>query len=491
MAANSIAIIGGGSAGYFTALFLKKKFPEKSVTVIQSEDIPIIGVGEATTPLMLKFLHETLEFPMDEFFQETKPTLKLGVRFNWGKPGPGYYSVPFGGLDCYGSLLYKQDLEYTSLTSRLIAHNRTPFLAFNDTIKPITIKNGMAYHIDNQLLVRYLRRKIDAAGCRVLNATITDVLQSKKGKSIGSLRTDDGDLPPFDLYFDCSGFKSLLLGSSLQSKWVSYSDSLLTNAAVLGKAPHRCDIKTYTTSSTLNHGWLWETPTQEENHLGYVFSEEFCDANEAREELRKYCPEINQEKVVRFRSGRYENSWVGNVIGIGNAFAFIEPLESTGIHMILLQLKQYFESTVEAKSLADARDSYNKRTNESWDFLRWFIALHFKHNFKRDTPFWQHVRKHADVSGIQDYLDYFAKNGPIFQDVNHPLYKRMKKDFIFGPHSFDICLLGSGLGWEKFLKSKQPNKFNTKRMAFDDLLVQQALSHAEALRFLESGSSVS
>jgi tryptophan halogenase len=483
---KTLGVLGGGTAGYFTALFLKKKFPEATVTVVESSKIPIIGVGEATTPLMLRFLHQTLGFSVQEFFKETKPTLKLGVKFNWGKPGNYHYSNPFGGLDSSSSIFYKGDLEYASITSRLMAQNKTPFLFIKDKVKPIYIKNGMAYHIDNQLLVAYLKKKLHAAGCLIIDATIKDVIKRENGLEIDYFISDDQQKLSFDTYFDCSGFQSLLLSKTMEANWIDYGKSLKTNAAVLGKSPIKGGIKAYTTATTLDHGWLWETPTQEENHLGYVFSESFCDEEAARNELRKHCPEINEEKVVRFRSGRYEKSWIGNVIGIGNAFAFIEPLESTGIHMILFQLNKFFKYVTQAKSIQEARILYNNRTNESWDNLKWFIALHFKFNFKLNTPFWRNVREETDLSGIQDYLDYFHEKGPIFQEKMHPIYQKLSKDAIFGPFSFDLNLLGCGLGWEQFLKHKKPSEFRLKQMALDDLLVNQAISHESALRYLES-----
>tara|TARA_R110000737_G_scaffold353423_2_gene405136 strand:- start:1040 stop:1402 length:363 start_codon:yes stop_codon:yes gene_type:complete len=115
----------------------------------------------------------------------------------------------------------------------------------------------------------------------------------------------------------------------------------MTNSAILGKANHTNGIKPYTTASTLNQGWLWETPSQKENHLGYVFSDKFCSADEVRSELRNYCPEVKDEKVIHFKSRKYEKSWSGNTNALGNAFAFVEPLESTGLNMVIFQLEKF------------------------------------------------------------------------------------------------------------------------------------------------------
>lgn len=487
---KNIGIIGGGTAGYLTALFLKKKYGDKNITVIESSKIPVIGVGEATTPLLLKFIHSTLGFSVQEFFKETKPTLKLGVKFKWGRKEDKHYLNPFGIMNTAASLTLKQSLDFTSLNTRLMANDKTPFINRNGEVLPININNGLAYHIDNQLLVKYLREKINLVQIEHLDTKIEKVFLKKENSEIDYLQTDQQKELRFDMYFDCTGFASYLLGKALNTNWVDYGDSLMTNSAILGKASHTNGIKPYTTASTLNHGWLWETPTQRENHLGYVYSDKFCSADEARSELRKYCPKVNDEKVIHFKSGRYKQSWSGNTIAIGNAFAFVEPLESTGLHMVIFQLEKFDKYLKEEATVEASKAKYNARVNNAWDFIKWFIALHFKYNEKRDTPFWKYVRENTDVSGLQEYLDYYRQNGPLFLNKSHPL-QSIGKNAIFSTFSFDLIMLGSGFGWEKLVTAKSELGAVNKIMTLNEKVVADALSHEESLFYLENNPSFS
>ena len=204
--------------------------------------------------------------------------------------------------------------------------------------------------------------------------------------------------------------------------------------------------------------------------------------------MRKYCPEINNEKVIRFKSGRYEKSWSGNTIAIGNAFAFVEPLESTGLHMIILQLEKFEKYLKNEKTLEAAQARYNSKINRSWDYIKWFIALHFKYNEKKDTPFWKMVREHTDLSGIQDYLNYYKKNGPVFFNENNVLNQQLKNT-IFGTFSFDLVMLGSGFGWEHIVDNQPQIRAAEKIITFNEKVVANALSHEESLIYLENNLS--
>ncbi len=483
---KTIVIVGGGSAGYFTALYLKKKFPDKKITIIESPNIPVIGVGEATTPVILNFLHKTLGYSVQEFFAQTKPTFKLGIQLHWGKSGKYYYNDPFGATEAHNAIYYTNNINNCSLSSMLMDDCKAPFIKNkNGEIKPIKIPQGFAYHIDNKSLVKYLQTKLQESGCFYIRENIEKVVTVENKTGIKNLITDKNEVLTYDIYIDCSGFASLLLGKSLEQKWIDYSPSLKTNRAIIGTREHLGDIKPFTTATTLNHGWLWNIPTQLEDHLGYVFSKEFCSDDEAFHELRQHCSTVNNEKIISFKPGRYEKSWVGNTIGIGNAFAFVEPLESTGIHMILQQIKKIGKKLESTEELNYAQEDFNKSLNNSWDFIKWFIALHFHFNKQIDSPFWRNCNTNIDISGAQDYVDYFMKNGPIYNKNDHDLHKKLNIDNVFGAYSFDIHLIGCGINEQFFLQNKKQNseQWPTK-FAINKALVQKAIPHAEALQFL-------
>jgi len=486
---KSIGIIGGGSAGYFSALYLKKKFPEFNITLVESSSIPIIGVGEATTPLIMNFLHNSLGYSTQEFFQKTKPTLKLGVKFEFGKKGNYYYNNPFGTVHLNESMYYNKNINDSNISAMLMDANKAPFIKINNKITPIKLDKGFAYHIDNALLVKFLKEKLTLSGCNYLDATIKKVNVIDEKLGIENLITANDDQLNYDLYIDCSGFVSILLGKSLKSKWNDYSQSLKTNRAIIGSRNNENDVRPYTTASTLNHGWLWNTPTQTVDHLGYVFSKEFCSDDEAFSELKKHCNTINNEKVISFKTGRYENSWQGNTVAIGNSFAFIEPLESTGIHMILYQLKKLARSIIDNQEIPAAQIKYNAKINNSWDYLKYFIAIHFKFNTKLDTPFWKECQNKIDTKEIDDYIDFYKKNGPINNHKTHPLYAKMNQDSIFSAYSFDINLVGLGVNNEFFEDARhlvlEPEKNWKKNYKLNQYIVEQAISHEEGLRILE------
>ncbi len=486
---QTIGIIGGGSAGYFSALFLKKTYPEKEVTLIESSSIPIIGVGEATTPLIMNFLHKTLGYNIQDFFKKTKPTLKLGVKFEFGKTGNYHYNNPFGTYNIYEAMCYNKNINDSNISAMLMSANKSPLIRIKNKITQIKLDKGFAYHIDNELLVKFLKEKLAQSGCIYLDTTIKKAIVVDENKGIETLITNNDCILKYDLYVDCTGFSSLLLGKSLDSKWIDYSSSLKTNRAIIGSRNNENNIKPYTTASTLNHGWLWNTPTQTVDHLGYVFGEEFCSDDEAFSELKKHCTSINNEKVISFKTGRYENSWKGNTIAIGNSFSFIEPIESTGIHMIIFQLKRFVKSLSNNIEIADSRLKYNTKVNKSWDYLKYFIAIHFKYNHKLSTPFWKECQENIDVDEIEDYLDYFMQKGPIHRHPSHPIYSKMNKDIIFGTSAFDINLVGLGVNSEFFENEAKNNLMEKKKWEniykINQFLVNHAIPHKEALAIIE------
>jgi tryptophan halogenase len=487
---KSIGIIGGGSAGYFSALYLKKKFPEIDITLVESSSIPIIGVGEATTPLIMNFLHKTLGYSTQEFFQKTKPTLKLGVKFEFGKKENTSFNNPFGTLDLLSTMFQHKNINNCNISSMLMTANKAPFLKINNKITPLKLDTGYAYHIDNVLLVRFLKEKLISSGCNYKDATIKEGTIFNEKEGIKTLITTDDEILKYDLYVDCSGFSSLLLGKVLKSKWIDYSSSLKTNRAIVGSRNNENNLKPYTTASTLNHGWLWNTPTQEADHLGYVFAKEFCSDDEAFSELKKHCNTINNEKVISFKTGRYENPWLGNTIAIGNSFAFIEPLESTGIHMIILQLSNLQRAISKNKEISNAKLNFNSIVNSNWDNLKYFIATHFKYNHKLETPFWKECQNNIDVNEIQDYIDYFKENGPIYSDLTNPIYTKLSHDQTFRAFSYDVILTGMGLNETYYNDTTKISSQNIKvlnnQFKLNQHVVNQAISHKEALKYFEN-----
>lgn len=486
---NSIGILGGGSAGYFSALYLKKQFPDKEVTLIESSDIPIIGVGEATTQAMTSFLYHDLGFSVDEIFRKIKPTAKLGIRFEWGYPGDYYFNFPFGGLFNDFSIEDYADYNHCNLSSQLMEVNKLPIMKTKEGFAHFPKNGTYAFHIDNALLVKFLQSKLRAFNCKHIDTKIIRTNVNEKG--IESLIAEGGEQYAFDFYIDCSGFASFLLEKSLGNSFVDYGESLKTNSAVIGKAKHRGEIANYTTAKTMKHGWMWQTPVQEENHLGYVFSDKFCSQEEAIAEIRPFCDWVNEDKVIKFRAGRHEQAWINNVMAVGNSFGFVEPLESTGIHMVLYHLRRFKDSLQSKKKLEEVRGIFNNRINDAWDNVKNFIAIHFKYNRQLDSAFWRYCQESIRLDkDIGEYVDHFFNYGPISLQKDHPIYQRMNEKFMFKAIGYDACLLGMyGKDMVGKLADSGTGKLRMGGRQIDKALVERALNFEEALPFLESPES--
>ncbi len=446
---QTVGILGGGTAGYLTAVALKRRFPHLKISLIESSSVPIIGVGEATTPLLNFFLFKILGINIQDFYQKVRPTWKLGIRFFWGLPGDHFFNHPFGLADIFPAWRYSGDINQASLTMMMMAEDRAPVMQAGGEgqFQSLLHRTPHALHLDNKLFVTYLQDLARQAGVEHIDATIASVQTTDNGEEIKSLQAEDGRQFSYDLYVDCSGFKSLLMGQALGSPFESYAPSLFTDRAVVGHVPHGGKIKPYTLADSMQHGWCWGIPLRDSDHRGYVYSSAFCSDEEALAEMKRLNPEIGPTRLVKFCTGRRQHFWKGNVVAIGNAYGFVEPLESTGIHMIIQEIMDLADHFPELKTDTARRSLLNRRQNANWDFLRWFLAIHYKFNHKYDSPFWKACQEETDVSGVEDLISMYRETGPLsYQDKpTQDLMSPFKEDIIFGPFGFDLMLLGQGV----------------------------------------------
>ena len=444
-----VAIVGGGTAGYLTALALRARAPWIDVTLIESSRIPIIGVGEASVPHIVAFLHRYLDIDVHAFQAAVSPTWKQGIRFEWGKPGEYSFQTPFdwdaSGVGIVGSLAAQGDINSMSLGAILMVRNLTPILR-DPGGRVISLLDVVpfAYHLDNQRLVAFLRATALARGVTHLDRAIVDAALDARGEEVDHLITADGERLAFDLYIDCSGFRSLLLGDKLGSPYTSFASSLFTDGAVAFNAPHGGRIKPYTTARTMDCGWCWNIPMVEDDHLGYVFSSAFCTADEAAAEAKRVFPGMGEARLVKFRSGRHAEMWKGNVVGIGNAYGFVEPLESTGLLMICREIIALVDALPAGRRAGAIKARINERVGRTWDRLRWFLAVHYRFNHRLDTPFWQAARSATDVSGIQDAIDLFEEGGPL-RLRSRDIRDGFAAGVVFGVAGFDCIMMGQGV----------------------------------------------
>ena len=480
---KSIGIIGGGTAGYLTALSLKKTMPEIEITLIESSEIPIIGVGEATTPILLKMLHEVLEVDIQDFHSQIRPIWKLGIRYEWGKPGSYYFNNPFGRLDSLLALTTTGNINDSSLISRLMDLNNS--LIFGDgkagPLKMAHYPDSFAYHLENRSFVQYLKNLAQDYNIIYMDRKIESV--NRHSSHIDSLITDKGERLIFDLYIDCSGFHSVLWHKET-NPFIDYSSSLYTDSAIIGTEPHEDDIKIYTTATTMNCGWQWQTPVEESNHIGYVFSSKYCSEDEARDEMQKAKPNLKiKDGVKRFKPGRKQDFWHGNVVTIGNAYAFVEPLESTGIHMIVSELLELIHTLRKDEITTLDKKRMNHSIGNQWDIIRWYLAIHFKYNKKLNTRFWIDCQQKVDVSGVQDYIDFFKTHGPITLHKDCELFKKLTTDNIFSAFGFDLFMLAQDVptefAYDNFT-AEEIKSFNMQ-VKINNHLSKNALSMVDSL----------
>lgn len=411
-AVTRVGVVGGGTAGYFAALALRKALPSLEVTVIESSAIPIIGVGEATTTLMPPFLHVQLGLDPVELYAEVEPTWKLGIQFDWG-PDPAGFAYPFGATWPLEAMAHDGGLAQQSFTAMAMADGTSPILrAADGGVESLLPWLKFAYHLDNKRFVRYLRKCLLRAGVAHIDARIATVQTSADGERVDALLLDDGRRLAFDLYVDASGFTSLLSGQALQTPFIDYRTTLLCDTALVAEMPHGGRIRPYTQAESMDAGWCWRIPVVQEDHRGYVFSSQFLSLDAAHAEMRAKNPQMGEPWVVRFRSGRHRDFWRGNVAAVGNAYGFVEPLESTALHMVIVELAYLIGGLRAGGDLAPHRAHANEHVGGHWDYLRWFLGLHYRFNRRYDTPFWRACRHDVDISGLAEFVSDFETHGP-------------------------------------------------------------------------------
>lgn len=416
---NRVIILGGGSAGYLAALALKGKMSDLSVTVIRSKEIGVIGVGEGSTAALPDFLHQYLRMDPQKFFAVTRPTFKMGLRFIWGRRP--YFNYSFtnqfdenvSGLPKSAAFYCWNDMDYGDPGSAMMSLDRVfPRGQNGDPV----FHNAFGYHIENVKFVRFLEEYAAGLGVVTLDDTMAEVQQDESG--IRALLLKSGRRETADLFVDASGFISLLLGKARAEPYISYGKSLYCDRAVVGSwnrsGPEDEVIKPYTTCETMDAGWCWQIDHEDHVNRGYVYSSPFLSDAAAEAELRRKNPKIGPTHIVRFVSGRYRNLWVKNVVAIGNAGGFVEPLEATGLAAIVLQSRYLAETLLDGDRVVtpSSRNYYNRILTRNWDGIRDFLSIHYRFNTRLDTPFWQHCRAECDVAGAAEFMEVYREHGP-------------------------------------------------------------------------------
>lgn len=487
-AIRRVGVIGGGTAGYLTALALRIKRPWLNVSLVESPAIPIIGVGEATVPGIVAFLHHYLRIDPQELYRRVMPTWKLGIFFDWG-PHPDGFMAPFdwnsNSVGMVGALQSRGNIDGYTLQSLLMRADRVPVFDTGDQFLSLMKYLPFAYHLDNARFVGYLTELAEQRGVHHIEAKLDDAALSDDDW-IDHLRTADGRELRFDFYVDCTGFRSMLLEKALKMPFRSYASSLFTDSAVTGNIAHGGHLKPYTSAITMDGGWCWNIPTPEDDHLGYVYSSAAVSDDEAADELARRFPGVSEPRIVRFRVGRHDKAWHGNVMAIGNSYAFVEPLESTGLLMITESVLALVAALPTSWSEPNARELVNRGLAERWDALRWFLSIHYRFNTRLKTQFWKEVHANTDISGAQPMVDLYASGAPLrFRNPFLRSYLQSSAPIFYGLAGVDTILLGQQVPTHLLHTAEPPERLNA-RLAAARTLVQRALPQHEGLRAFHS-----
>ena len=401
-----IVVLGGGTAGWMSATALAKLLgPLVTVTLVESEDIGIVGVGEATLPHIRGFV-ERLGIDEAAFMQATHATYKLGIDFrDFGKIGESYVH-PFGtfGEEVAGVPFhhYWLELQRHGLTEPIGKYSLAVEAALAAKFRPPTTDGGLgstygyAYQFDATLFGPFLREHGKALGVERIEGKVVDVRQDGEGGHVTALVLESGREIEGDLFVDCSGFRSLLLGSTLAEEWEDWSHWLPCDRAAALPCSHTTDDYAPLTSAiAMPAGWRWQIPLQHRMGNGYVFSSQFISEDEACETIRNAVAgePLAEPRVLRFHAGRRKASWRKNVIAVGLSSGFLEPLESTSLYLSQMAITYLIELfPIGGRIDPRDRDEFNRLVDMEYDRVRDFLILHFHATTRADSEFWNHVR---------------------------------------------------------------------------------------------------
>ena len=445
---ENIVIVGGGTAGWIAAAAMSRMLgPSVSITLIESDEIGTVGVGEATIP-QIRRLNTVLGLNEDEFVRETRGTFKLGIEFNnWGHVGERYLHT-FGDAGINLSSLHfhhywlrsraegnQQDLWAYSL------HHKAAYAHQFGRLDRVgnTSMTGLAYafHFDAGLYARYLRKNAEANGVKRVEGKVVDVTLSPETGFIESVHLERGEDITGDLFVDCSGFRGLLIGQALGVDYRDWSKWLPCNGAVAVGCESTTPLLPYTKATAHDAGWQWRIPLQHRTGNGHVFCEDFTSEEKVTETLLSNLDgaPLSDPKRLRFTTGRRDKFWHKNCVSLGLASGFLEPLESTSIHLIQSNVSKLIELFPD-KAFDPANETeYNRQVGHEYELIRDFLILHYHRTEREDSEFWRYCKNMDVPESLREKMKLFEGNGLLYKDA----------DDLFRESSWVQVMVGQGL----------------------------------------------
>ena len=467
-----IVIVGGGTAGWMTAAYLRKALePASEITLVESPDIRTIGVGEATFST-IKLFFDWLDLDETEWMPACNATYKMAIKFVDWTADRGHFYHPFQRYESVdgvnlGEWWLKlrcgfEPFDYACFTvPSLCDHQRSPrFLdgrVFDDEVQGCfsaehrarkgvladhLVQYPYAYHFDAGLLAKFLAAYATCHGVRQVLDEVVEVTRREDGDIAAVMTREHGALAG-DLFVDCTGFRGLLINQTLGEPFISFSRSLLCDSAIAMQVPvdiAASGIDPFTTATALPAGWVWRIPLYGRIGTGYVYSSAFASADEAESALRRHIGPAAapcSAARLRMRIGRCRNSWVRNCVAIGLASGFVEPLESTGIFFIQHGIETLLDH-LHAPPEEELVQSYNRAVAECIDGVMEFLTLHYRASDRRDTPFWRATQTDIEVpETLAERLRLWRRRLPNRRNVNAAYHG-------FESYSYSVMLLGVG-----------------------------------------------
>jgi hypothetical protein len=496
MQQKQILIVGGGTAGWIAANMMAKSWQGQpiAITLIESPEIGIIGVGEGSTP-QLKGLMDFLGIAESEWMPACKATYKTGIRFHgWSsKPGFQSYFHPFAAQPddytapafFYNSYVRRQGIEVEGhpdpffLATYLAQQQLAPIATENF---PFEINYG--YHFDSSLLGHYLAAHAKKLGVSHLQGTIADVELAPSG-DIAAVITSDGQRLAADVFVDCSGFRALLIQQKLKVPLISFADNLFNDAAVVLQTPGQQALDCQTLSTTMRHGWRWTIPLTERNGNGYVYSSAFCSADEAETEFRQSLGLLDADvqcRHLQMKVGRLAQHWQRNCVAVGLSQGFIEPLEATALHLVQETVQAFIEHYQEGQFSHARAAQFNDSINQRFEAIRSYIVAHYRVNSRQDTDYW---RANANNPKIPPSLYQILKTWLSGQNLSDEL-ARQQIDQYYPSMSWHCLLAGYGI----YPDASQLKPGNSEALKHDMAMIQQfirrcALNFPDHRQFLQ------
>jgi len=472
---KNIVIVGGGTAGWMTAAALIKLLGHGyQIKLIESDEIATIGVGEATIP-KIKLFNNALEIDQNEFVRQTQGTFKLGIEFvNWASQGSSYVhgfgdiGRNMGLIDFYQYWLRASqtesvpDLQAYALCN--VAARQGKFMRPIDAGNSPLSKIAYAFHFDASLYAVFLRKYSEIRGVKRIEGKIVGTALRACDGFIESVMLDSGEKIDGDLFIDCSGFRGLLIEEALHTGFEDWTHWLPCDRAIAVPCEATIAPTPYTRATAHGAGWQWRIPLQHRIGNGHVYASKFMSDDEACSILLRNLDgaPLAEPKMLRFTTGRRKKAWNKNCVAIGLSSGFMEPLESTSIHLIQSGIARLLSFFPDKNFNQTEIDEFNRQAAFETERIRDFIILHYKATKRNDTPFWDTCRTMPIPAELERKISIFGNNGRIYRD----------SDEMFDVANWVQVLLGQGI---------KPDGYHP---------LANALTREENLRFLEIQKSL-